>query len=133
MMNSSATSKEVRVGFGRQNAESFAKWIRSVCCFVLFITSACAAENAITGEVVDRSGRPVPHALVTLTHRDGHTSSNGTEHVYIQTGQAGSDGRFSILTTEKVGELAIGAESPDLKRHGALRHIQNKGNLIVVQ
>jgi hypothetical protein len=132
-MNSSETNKEVSVGSYPQNAESCAKWICSVCCFVLLITSACAAENAITGKVVDRSGRPVPHVLVTLTHRDSRNSSNATERVYIQTAQAGSDGRFSILTTEKVGELAIGAESPDLKRYGALRHIQYNGNLIVVQ
>ena len=95
--------------------------------------SACATENTVSGRVVDSHGKPVQQALVTLTLREHRGKPSHTERVYVERIQTGHDGAFSFVTKEKLSELAIRADSPDLKHAGVLQHISKATNFIVIR
>jgi hypothetical protein len=97
------------------------------------VQSACATQSTVSGMVVDSRGRPVRQALVTLTLRKQQFTPSDAERVYLERIQTGDDGAFSFVTTEKLSELAIRAESPDLKHAGVLQHISSATNLVVIR
>jgi hypothetical protein len=104
-----------------------------VVAFSVAVQSPCATQSTVSGRVVDARGKPVRQALVTLTLRKQQFTPSGVERVYLERIQTGADGAFSFVTTEKLGELAIRAESPDLKHAGVLQHISNATNLVVIR
>jgi hypothetical protein len=95
--------------------------------------SACATQSTVSGRVVDSRGKPVRQALVTLTLREQQFTPSRAERIYLERVQTGDDGGFSFVTTEKLSELAIRADSPDLKRVGVLQHISRTTNLVVIR
>ena len=95
--------------------------------------SACATQSTVSGRVVDSRGRPVRQALVTLTLRQQQFTPSRAERVYLERIQTGVDGAFSFVTTEKLSDLAIRADSPDLKHAGVLQHISRTTNLVVIR
>ena len=95
--------------------------------------SACATRSTVTGRVVDSRGKPVRQALVTLTLREQQSTSSRVERVYLELVQTGDNGEFSFVTTEKINELRIRAESPDLKHSGVLQHISRTTNVVVIR
>ncbi len=94
--------------------------------------AACATEHAVTGRVVDTRGRPVDQALITVTYREPHYVGVVERRIW-QTTMTERDGTFSFTTNQPVADLALEADSPDLKKVGLLPHIQRSGNLLVVQ
>jgi hypothetical protein len=96
--------------------------------------SARTHETTVTGIVVDSRGRPVSQAVISAGLRDRHFTASGAERVFIMMDiQAGHDGRFEFTTTERISDLMIRADSPDLKHSGRLEHIAKKGNVVVVR
>ena len=104
-----------------------------VVAFSVAVQSPCATQSTVRGRVVDSRGKPVRQALVTLTLRKQQFTPSGPERVYLERIQTGADGAFSFVTTEKLSELAIRADSPDLKHAGVLQHISNTTNLVVIR
>jgi hypothetical protein len=97
------------------------------------VQSACATQSTVSGRVVDSRGSPVRQALVTLSLRKQQFTPSGAERVYVERIQTGDDGAFSFGTREKLSELVIRAESPDLKHAGVLQHISSAMNLVVIR
>jgi hypothetical protein len=104
-----------------------------VVVFSVAAQSPCATQSTVSGSVVDSRGRPVRQAVVTLTLRKQQFTPSGAERVYVERIQTGDEGAFSFVTTEKLSELAIRAESPDLKHAGVLQHISSATNLVVIR
>jgi hypothetical protein len=103
---------------------------------MFFATRAVARTNetTVTGIVVDSHGRPVSQALISMTLRGRQFTASGAERVVIMTDlQAGRDGRFEFTTTERVSDLMIRADSPDLKHSGRLEHVSKRQNVVVVR
>jgi hypothetical protein len=102
--------------------------------FVAVEASAGTRETTVTGIVVDAGGQPVPQALVGFTFRERHFTADGAEHIVVgMDAQAGRNGKFEFTTTERLSELMIRADSPDLKHTGRLEHIRKSGNVVVVR
>ncbi len=102
--------------------------------FVAVNVSAGTRGTTVTGIVVDSRGHPVPQAVISAGLRERQFTSPGIERVVIMLDiQAGRDGRFEFTTSERISDLMIRADSPDLKRSGRLDHITKKGNVVVVR
>jgi hypothetical protein len=104
-----------------------------VVAFSVAVQSPGATQRTVSGRVVDSRGKPVRQAVVTLTLRKQQFTPSGAERVYLERIQTGADGAFSFFTTKMPSELAIRAESPDLKHAGVLRHISSATNLVVIR
>jgi hypothetical protein len=109
-----------------------ALWLLVIALSVA-VQSACATQSTVVGRVVDSRGKPVRQALVTLTLREQQFTPSRAKRVYLERVQTGDDGAFSFVTTEKLSELAIRADSPDLKHAGLLQHISRTTNLVVIR
>ena len=100
---------------------------------ITLAASARTNETTVTGIVVDSLGRPVSQAVISAGLRERQFTSSGDERIAIMMHiQAGRDGRFEFTTTERISDLMIRADSPDLKHPGGLKHIAKKGNVVVV-
>ena len=95
--------------------------------------TACATEHTITGKVVDTRGRPVDQALITVAFREPHLVSPDVERVLWLKASTGRDGTFRVTTKYPVADLALSANSPDLKKGAVLPHIQSSDNLLVIR
>jgi TonB family protein len=96
-------------------------------------TSARTDGTTVTGIVVDSHGRPVSQAVISAGLRERQFTPHGAERFIMMDIQAGGDGRFEFTTTDRISDLTIRADSPDLKHSGRLDHIAKKGNVIVVR
>ena len=102
-------------------------------CTLTLALAACATEHTVTGKVVDPCGRPVEQALITVTFRAPQDAGRDRERLIWQTTMTAHDGTFSFTTKERVADLALEADSPDLRKVALLPHIQPSGNLLVVR
>lgn len=104
-----------------------------VAGMVTLALGGCATEHTVTGKVVDSRGHPIAQALITVTFRAPHDAGMNRERVIWQTTMTEPNGTFSFATKERVTDLALEADSPDLKRVALLPHVQPSGNLLVVR
>jgi hypothetical protein len=102
--------------------------------FVAVEASAGTRETKVSGIVIDSRGHPISQAVLSAGLRERQFTSSGAERVVIILDiQAGRDGRFQFTTTERIYDLMIRADSPNLKHSGRLDHITKKGNVVVVR